>query len=158
MGIYFIEKTKIRYGWDLFYWKSWNKVQLKIHFIEKVKVRYGLGLNHWKGQKKARLDIYFTEHKKIDLISCGFISLKMLRYFIAESLFHSKCWDKVQLWIYSNEKSQNRIYSIEKAEISYGCGNLVLSAFFHYKRKCMKDYLHNAIKYETNGTSIYPIY
>ena len=36
--------------------------------------------------------------------------------------------------------------------------NLVLSASFCYKRKCLKDYPHNLTKYEINGTSISPVY
>ena len=76
MGIYFIEKTKIRYGGDLFYWKSQNKVRLKIYLL-------------------IYLFILF-------IYSWGFIPFK--------------CWDKVWLWIYSNEKSQNKaqigIYSV----------------------------------------------
>ena len=84
----------------------------------------------------------------------------MLKYFTAEDFFHSKCWNKVRLWIYSNEKSQNKaqlgIYSIEKAEIRYGWG--LLSASFRYKRKCLKDYPHNLTKYEISMTSISPVY
>ena len=137
LGNYFIENTKIRYGWDLFYWKSQHKVWLKMYFI--VKIRSSLGLIHWKGQNKARLEIYFTEHEKIKY-SCGFISLKMMKYFTAEDWFHSKCWNTLQLRIYSIQnaeikysyqftpmkKNQNRaqlgIYSTEKAEITYGWG------------------------------------
>ena len=36
--------------------------------------------------------------------------------------------------------------------------NLVHSASFRYKRKCLKDYPHNLTKYEISGTSISPVY
>ena len=36
--------------------------------------------------------------------------------------------------------------------------NLVFSASFRYKRKCLKDCPHNLTKYEINGKSIYPVY
>ena len=100
-------------------------MRLKIYFIGKFKVRYDLGLIHRKGQNKARLEICFIEHEKTRY-GCGFISLKILKYFTAKDLFHSKCWNKVRLWIYSIENSQNKaqlgIYSIEKAQIRYSWG------------------------------------
>ena len=102
-GSYFIGKSKIRHSWDLFYRKRQNEVRLKIYFIEKVKITYGLGIIHWKG-----LRFILLKTKKIRY-GCGFISLKMLNScFTAEGLSHSKCWDKVWLWIYSNGKSQNK--------------------------------------------------
>ena len=137
LGNYFIENIKIRYGRDLFSQKSQLKVWLKMNFI--VKIRTSLGLIHRKGQNKARLEIYFTEHEKIKY-SCGFISLKMMKYFTTDDWFHSKCWNTLQLRIYyiqnaeikysyqftPMKKNQNRarlgIYSTEKAEITYGWG------------------------------------
>ena len=154
LGIYFIENDEIRYGWgfmllkiNLLHSNCWSKVRLGIYSIKKVEIRYGwkfillkklrLGTT-WKAKvrqdwrfallntkKLVRLWIYFIENAEI-LYSWGFIPFKMLKYSKAEDLFHLKCWNKVQLWIYSNEKSQNKaqlgIYSIEKTEIRYGWG------------------------------------
>ena len=127
LWIYFIENDEIRYGWgfillkrNFLHWNCWSKVRLGIYsikkdeirygwkFIEKVKVRYDSGLIHRKGQNRARLEICFIEHEKIRY-GYGFISSKILKYFIPEGLFHSKFKNKVWLWIYSNEKSQNNL-------------------------------------------------
>ena len=99
--IYLIRIAEVRYDWGFYsIKKSRSKVRLKIYFIEEVKIRYGLGLIHGKGQSKARLEICFIEHEKFRY-GCKFISLKMLKYFTAEDLFHSKCWNTLKLRIYS---------------------------------------------------------
>ena len=71
-----------------------------MYLIEKVKMRYDLGLIHWKGQNKAILEICFIEHEKIRY-GCGFILLKMQKYYTADDLFLSKCWNTLQMRIYS---------------------------------------------------------
>ena len=105
-------------------------------------------------------DIFYWTQK--NRYGCGFLSLKMLKYFTAEDLFLSKCWNKVELWIYSNQKNQNKaqlgICCIEKAEIRYSWGQPLLSASFRCKRKCLKDYPRNLTKYEINKPSIFPVY
>ena len=120
----------------MFYWKYQNKVRLGFILLKKLKIRYGwkfillktrcdLGLIHSKVQKLGKTGDLYIEHEKIRYV-CGFISLKMLKFFTAEDLFLSKWWNKVRLWIYSNERNRNKaqlgIYSIEKAGLRYGWG------------------------------------
>ena len=148
---------------------------MKIYFIGKVKIRYGLGLIVWKDQNKEGLETYFTEHKKIRY-GCEFISLEMLKNFTVEDLFYSNCWNTLQLRIYSIRNAETQygyeLIPMKKAKIKHKLGfillnrlkkcmagdNLVLSASFRHKRKCLKDCPHNLKKYEINGTSISTVY
>ena len=73
----------------LFYWKIQNNIRLGIFFIEKAKIRYGRGftslkmlkqgtagnLFHWKNKNKVGLEIYYIEKPKIRY-GWEFISLK----------------------------------------------------------------------------------
>ena len=36
-GFISLKKNKIKYGWDLFYWKSWDKVGLRINTLKRPK-------------------------------------------------------------------------------------------------------------------------
>ena len=109
LGIYFIENDEIRYGWgfmlltrNLLHWNCRSKVRLSIYSIEKCR-------------NKVRLKIYFIEEVKIgyDLTQVRqdwrFVLLYTKKIDTAVDLFHSKCWNTLQL----------RIYSIQNAEIKY---------------------------------------
>ena len=93
----------------------------------------------------------------------------------AVDLFHWKCWNDLQQRIYSIQNAEIKygyeFIPMKKAKIKHNLGfiplkrlkygaageNLVLSGSFHYKRKCLKDYPHNLAEYEINWTSISPV-
>ena len=109
LEIYFIEKTKIRPGRDIFMWKSQSKVQFRVYIIEKAQIRYSSG--------------YSIQQTKIT--DCwGFISLKLLKKGMTGDFLLWKGQRRLWLGIYSKEQAKSkiwlRIYFTENFELGYG--------------------------------------
>ena len=125
LGIDFVETPGKKYATQFI----WNKDKLWIYFIKNAEIKYHWGLILLKLVLKGRA-VNLDETKK----SCGFISLKILKWSTTGDLFCCSSSEKVRLWIYLKQRSavdlfywkwwnkvQLEIYFVETRGKRYGC-------------------------------------